>query len=69
MINLQTLTSSEREGLVENIAKALIGAQDFLQERAIKLFSQVDPNYGNGIKHVLCQLKGTPNGDIPKPKL
>lgn len=51
------LNEEERGRLVRNIAGHLMGAQEFLQERAIKNFSQADPEYGAGIRQVLNQLK------------
>ncbi|KAK4310957.1 hypothetical protein Pmani_017513 [Petrolisthes manimaculis] len=53
----KVLNEEERGNLVRNIAGHLIGAQEFLQERAIKNFSQADPQYGAGIRDVLNQLK------------
>ncbi|XP_042227583.1 catalase-like [Homarus americanus] len=53
----KVLNEEERHDLVENIANHLINAQEFLQERAIKNFSQACPEYGAGIRTVLNKLK------------
>ncbi|GFY73342.1 hypothetical protein TNIN_488391 [Trichonephila inaurata madagascariensis] len=40
-----------------NIAGNLVEAQDFIQERAVKNFSQADPEYGRRVKEELNKLK------------
>jgi len=54
----KVLKPEERQRLVENIAGHLKNAQEFLQERAIAMFSKVDPEYGNGIRKALQKYKG-----------
>ncbi|XP_045583173.1 catalase isoform X2 [Procambarus clarkii] len=51
------LNDEGRKNLVENIANHLVNAQDFLQERAINIFSQVSPEYGNGVREALNRVK------------
>lgn len=51
------LNEVERQRLVENIANHMIGAQDFIQERAIKNFAQADPEYGANIRRALDKIK------------
>lgn len=54
---LQVLNEEERQRLVNNIAGHLVNAQEFLQERAIKNFSQACPEYGAGIRSALNRIK------------
>ncbi|XP_068210848.1 catalase-like [Palaemon carinicauda] len=51
------MNEEERQRLVSNIAGHLVNAQGFLQERAIKNFSQADPEYGAGIRRCLQKLQ------------
>nr|AHF20999.1 catalase [Penaeus japonicus] len=53
----KVLNEVERQRLVENIANHMIGAQDFIQERAIKNFAQADPEYGANIRRALDKIK------------
>lgn len=53
----KVLNEEERQNLVENIANHLVNAQEFLQERAIKNFSQACPEYGAGIREALVRIK------------
>ncbi|XP_046390887.1 catalase isoform X1 [Ischnura elegans] len=46
----KTLKPEERERLVENIASHLKDAADFIQERALKNFSQVDAEFGSKLR-------------------
>ncbi|XP_037796874.1 catalase-like [Penaeus monodon] len=55
----QVLNEAERQRLVENIAGHLIGAQEFIQDRAIKNFAQADPEYGANIRRALDKIKMT----------
>ncbi|UYV62347.1 CAT [Cordylochernes scorpioides] len=55
-VRVQVLKEDERKRLVSNIAGHLKGAKPFLQERAIKMFSQVHPAYGEGIKAELEKI-------------
>ncbi|XP_018115748.1 catalase [Xenopus laevis] len=52
----QTLTEEERQRLCENLARHLSEAQIFIQERAVKNFSDVHPDYGARIKALLDKL-------------
>ncbi|KAM4723175.1 catalase-like [Rhinophrynus dorsalis] len=49
----QILTEEQRQRLCENIARHLSDAQIFIQERALKNFHDVDPDYGIRIKTLL----------------
>ncbi|GFY38002.1 catalase [Trichonephila inaurata madagascariensis] len=53
----EVLDDDQRTRLVENIAGNLVEAQDFIQERAVKNFSQADPEYGRRVKEELNKLK------------
>lgn len=53
----KVLNEEERQRLVNNIANHIVNAQEFLQERAIKNFSQVCPEYGAGVRSALNRLK------------
>jgi len=54
----KVLNEAERERLVSNIAGHLKDAQVFLQIRAVKNFSQVDPEYGRRVRDKLIKLQG-----------
>ena len=43
----------EQTRLVRNIAGHLKDASDFIQQRAVRNFSQVDPNFGGRIASLL----------------
>uniref|UniRef100_A0A8C5MYE4 Catalase n=1 Tax=Leptobrachium leishanense TaxID=445787 RepID=A0A8C5MYE4_9ANUR len=49
----KTLKEDERKRLCENIAQSLKDAQPFIQERAVKNFTDVHPDYGARIKALL----------------
>ncbi|XP_075050590.1 catalase-like [Mixophyes fleayi] len=49
----KTLNEAERQRLCENLALHLKDAQIFIQERAVKNFRDVDPDYGNRIQTLL----------------
>nr|QOY58044.1 catalase [Hoplobatrachus rugulosus] len=51
---LTVLDSAERQTLCKNIAKSLINAQPFIQQRAVKNFTDVHPDYG---ARVLAELE------------
>jgi len=53
----KVLTPESRKRLVANIAGHLVNAQPFLQERAIKNFSQVHPEFGQMLKEAVNQVK------------
>ncbi|XP_071975168.1 catalase-like [Engystomops pustulosus] len=49
----QTLSEAERQRLCENLARHLKEAQTFIQERAVKNFRDVDPEFGKRIQTLL----------------
>lgn len=51
----KTLKPDERERLVENIVGHLKDAADFIQERAVKNFSQVDAEFGRKLREGLSK--------------
>jgi len=53
------LTSEERKRLAANIAGHLKNAQEFIQQRAIKQFSQAHPEYGRMIRQELEAQKSS----------
>lgn len=53
----EVLSEDEKNRLCDNIAGHLVGAKDFIQERAVKNFAQADPDYGRRIKERLSKLK------------
>jgi catalase len=57
----KVLQPDERKRLAENIAGHLKGAQPFIQERAVKNFSQVNPEFGRLIREGLNKY-GRSNG-------
>lgn len=67
----KVLDEEERERLVNNIAGHLISAQNFLQDRAIAMFSKADPEYGARIRAALDKLKMASGVDSSstKPRL
>ncbi|CAB0003273.1 unnamed protein product [Nesidiocoris tenuis] len=52
-----TLNAEERKRLVENILDNLKDAADFIQERAIKNFSQVNADFGDALADGLRKVK------------
>ncbi|XP_037086856.1 catalase-like isoform X1 [Pollicipes pollicipes] len=54
----KVLNEAERERLVNNIAGHLKDAQMFLQQRAVKNFSQAHPEYGRRVRDALIRLQG-----------
>lgn len=54
----KVLDDGGRKRLVENISAHLITAEDFIQERAIKNFSEVSPDFGQKLRDAL-KLKKT----------
>ncbi|GFV13635.1 catalase [Trichonephila clavipes] len=53
----KTLTEAERGRLIQNLASNLVNAQEFLQERALRNFTQVDDDFGKRLKKELEKLK------------
>ena len=51
------LTEEEKTKLVRNIAGHLKDATDFIQQRVVRNFTQVDPDYGGRIAKLLQQYK------------
>ncbi|XP_063240442.1 catalase isoform X3 [Bacillus rossius redtenbacheri] len=51
----KTLSEQERERLVSNIVGHLKDAVDFIQERTVNMFSQVDANFGARLREGLRQ--------------
>jgi catalase len=49
----KVLKEPERAELVDNIASHLCNAQEFIQQRAVRNFSQADPEYGRRIQERL----------------
>lgn len=49
----QLFDNEQRERLYSNIAEAMIGVPDFIIERQIKLFEQVDKEYGAGVRRAV----------------
>uniref|UniRef100_A0A8C4QD69 Catalase n=1 Tax=Eptatretus burgeri TaxID=7764 RepID=A0A8C4QD69_EPTBU len=47
------LKEDEKRRLTENIARHLKGAQQFIQDRAVKLFSMIDKDYGARVNNLL----------------
>lgn len=48
---------------MNNIAGHIVKAQEFLQERAIKNFTQVCPEYGAGVRNALNRIKASQASD------
>jgi catalase len=46
----KVLDENHRKRLVDNISGHLVNAKDFIQERAVKNFSQVDPDFGRRLE-------------------
>ncbi|KAG8321152.1 hypothetical protein J6590_052531 [Homalodisca vitripennis] len=57
----KTLTEDERTRLVNNIVNHLKDAENFLQDRAVKMFSQVDINFGQRVAEGLRKSHFTEN--------
>jgi catalase len=53
----KVLTPDDRTHLVENIAAHLHCAQEFIQQRAVRNFSQADPEYGQRVQEALNRYK------------
>ncbi|KAM4721305.1 catalase-like [Rhinophrynus dorsalis] len=63
------LTEEERQSLCENIAESLHEAQPFIQKRAVKNFTDVDPDYGARVQAALDKLNAAcgGKGEVQKP--
>lgn len=55
----KVLNKAEQERLIQNIAGSLKGAVGFIQERAVKNFSQVDETFGKRLADALKLQKST----------
>jgi len=53
----KVLDEGGRKRLVENIAGHLVNAKQFIQDRAVKNFSQVDPEFGRRLETALKGIK------------
>lgn len=53
----KVLTEDEKTRLVQNVAGHLKNASDFIQQRAVRNFTQVDREYGGRIAKLLLQYK------------
>ncbi|GFU37190.1 catalase, partial [Nephila pilipes] len=53
----KVLSDEEKDRLIQNIANHLVNAQDFIQERAVNNFAQVDVDYGRRLKEELEKLQ------------
>lgn len=53
------LNDKEKSNLIENMSGHLSGAAEFLQERAVKNFSQCDADFGKRLKEALNKLNAT----------
>jgi len=60
----KVLSEPERQALIKNIAEHLIGTQEFIQDRAIEIYTKCDPKYGAGIRAIIDKLRKS-----AKPKL
>lgn len=53
----KVLNNDEKARLISNIVNHLVMAKDFIQERAVKNFTAVDPDFGTKVKDGLEKLK------------
>jgi len=53
----KVLDKEAQQRLIQNIAGHLKDAREFLQKRAVDMFTKVDPKYGGGIAELLEQYK------------
>lgn len=49
----KVLDESDRKTLIENLANHIVNAKEFIQERAVNMFSQVDPDMGRRLDKAL----------------
>ena len=56
----KVLNAEQKTRLVQNIAGHLSKAQEFIQKRAVRNFSQADPEYGRRIQEILDKTKSAP---------
>ena len=60
----QVMSEEERDRLTSNIAGHLSKAQEFIQKRAVRNFSQADPDYGRRIQEKLDKIKAATSGQV-----
>lgn len=51
------LTKEGRENLTTNIAEHLVGAQEFIQKRAVGNFGKADPVFGRTIQEKMDKIR------------
>lgn len=51
------LTKEGRENLTTNIAEHLVGAQEFIQKRAVGNFAKADPVFGRTIQEKMDKIR------------
>ncbi|KAK2169480.1 hypothetical protein LSH36_9g00000 [Paralvinella palmiformis] len=61
----KVLSPEDRTHLVENIGHHLKDAQEFIQKRAVRNFSQADPEYGHRVEEVLDRYKKQQQPAVP----
>lgn len=64
----KVLSPAERERLTSNIAGALSGAQEFIQQRAIANFAAADADYGRSIQRKVDAIKKANSAKLPTNK-
>jgi len=64
----RVLGPAEKDRLTTNIAGALSGAQDFIQERAVANFAAADADYGRSIQRKLDAIKKSKQGKMAPNK-
>merc|ERR1712146_551498 len=64
----RVLGPAEKDRLTTNIAGALSGAQDFIQERAIANFAAADADYGRTIQRKIEVIKKANSAKLPPNK-
>lgn len=64
----RVLSPAEKDRLTTNIAGALSGAQDFIQERAVANFAAADADYGRTIQRKLDAIKKSKQGKMAPNK-
>ncbi|CAL2033682.1 unnamed protein product [Caenorhabditis brenneri] len=53
----KVLNEEERDRLVQNFSDSLAGCYEQIQQGMIKIFTNVHPDFGNAVRHQLCQKK------------
>lgn len=65
----KVLTEEEKIRLCRNIAGHLKDAQEFIQRRAVRNFSQADPEYGSRIEKLLAEYNKAKAAGTPQAQL